>query len=846
MSLDLEFGTLLADRYRIERELGRGGMATLYLANDLTHRRKVAIKVLRPELAATLGAERFQREIEIAAGLTHPHILPIHDSGQVDGLLYFVMPYVEGESLRGRLDREGELPVGDAVRIARQVADALAYAHAHGVIHRDIKPENILLEGRHAVLADFGIARAIGAVGAERLTKTGFAVGTPAYMSPEQGTGGERVDARADIYALGCVLYEMLAGRAPLTGRTAQATLARRLTETPPPLQHQRETVPPELERAVARALARTPADRFPSADQLARALETMEPRVDTTGQTRPGRRREGGPLRRWLAGLPRRRRTALATAALGLAAVIALLLLLTFPGDEEGAPLARATVAAEASATRIAVLPFEDLSADGRLRPEAAGFTRELIRELTAVGALDVISYSGVKAYQGEDVPLDSIARRLGAGTLVGANVEESEGRLRILVNLIDPETGINLASTRVERPRTELFALQDDVAREVAHFLRQRLGTEVTLRGRRAATGSVEAWGLVQRAEELREDYLPLWRAGEREAVLRNLEEADALLARAEGLDPRWTEPIVLRGWLAETRARLISDTPGQVELESARRALAHAERALEVNPESAAALELRGTVLFQFWQHPAAPERTAETLDEAERSLRDAVAFEPSRAGAWSTLSDLLLSGRGSRAAAKLAAERAYEEDAFLADAKDILVRLINVATSLGRYEEAMHWTREGRERFPETVNFVAGELIILTHVADSPEHASRAWELQRDILELSPSRWRDIYLTSASLQVAGILARVGLPDSARAVIDRTLAEATEESRAWASLEEAYAWTALGERDEALRALQGFLKQEPAFRATVAESAWFETLRDDPRFQELVAAG
>ncbi len=224
----------LADRYTIERELGRGGMATVYLAQDLKHHRKVAIKVLKPELAAALGPERFLQEIEIAAGLTHPHILPLHDSGEATGVLYYVMPYVEGETLRNRLDRAGQLPLAEAVQITREVADALSYAHRHDVVHRDIKPENILLEAGHAVVSDFGIARAITAAGGEKLTGTGIAVGTPGYMSPEQGAASARVDERSDIYSLGCVLYEMLAGEPPYTGPSAQIVIAKRLTDPVP------------------------------------------------------------------------------------------------------------------------------------------------------------------------------------------------------------------------------------------------------------------------------------------------------------------------------------------------------------------------------------------------------------------------------------------------------------------------------------------------------------------------------------------------------------------------------------------------------------------------------------
>ncbi len=264
----------LADRYTIERELGRGGMATVYLAQDRKHHRPVAIKVLKPELAVALGPERFLREIEIAARLNHPHILALHDSGEADGFLYYVMPYVEGESLRERLTREQQLPLDDALQITQQVASALSYAHSHDVVHRDIKPENILLESGGVAVADFGIARAITAAGGPRVTETGIAVGTPAYMSPEQGAGSKHLDARSDIYALGCVLYEMLTGEPPYTGVTSQAIIAKRFTDPVPSARRLRETVPLPVDRAIVKALARAPADRFASAYEFAGALQ--------------------------------------------------------------------------------------------------------------------------------------------------------------------------------------------------------------------------------------------------------------------------------------------------------------------------------------------------------------------------------------------------------------------------------------------------------------------------------------------------------------------------------------------------------------------------------------------
>src|SRR2546427_4203426 len=264
----------LADRYAIERELGRGGMATVYLAQDLKHRRLVAIKVLKPELAAALGPERFLREIETAARLNHPHILPLHDSGEADSFLYYVMPYVEGESLRERLTREGQLPLDDALRIAREVASALSHAHSHDIVHRDIKPENILVSGGEAVVTDFGIARAITAAAGDTLTGTGIAIGTPGYMSPEQTTGGARLDGRSDIYSLACVLYEMLAGDPPYVASSAQAVAARQSMDPVPRLRTVREKVPAAVEQVIGQALAKVPADRFVTVAAVAEALQ--------------------------------------------------------------------------------------------------------------------------------------------------------------------------------------------------------------------------------------------------------------------------------------------------------------------------------------------------------------------------------------------------------------------------------------------------------------------------------------------------------------------------------------------------------------------------------------------
>jgi rhodanese-related sulfurtransferase len=314
----------LADRYAIERELGEGGMATVYLARDLKHDRLVALKVLRPELGAVVGADRFLSEIRVTAALQHPHILPLFDSGEADGLIYYAMPHVKGETLRHRLDREHQLPVEEAVDIAKAVASALDYAHRHGVIHRDIKPENILFQDGQAVVTDFGIALALTTVAEDRMTEAGLSLGTPYYMSPEQATGDRPLDARTDIYSLGCVLYEMLTGEPPFTGRTAQAVVARILTERPRDVRSLRESVPPALDQVVGKSLARLPADRYVTAARFSEALARAQVESWSAPSALPAADRVAGASR---TSAPRRRATApqwVPWAVAGLALAVA------------------------------------------------------------------------------------------------------------------------------------------------------------------------------------------------------------------------------------------------------------------------------------------------------------------------------------------------------------------------------------------------------------------------------------------------------------------------------------------------------------------------------------------
>ncbi len=436
----------LADRYAIDRELGHGGTATVYLAQDLKHGRSVAVKVLRPELAAALGAERFLREIEIAARLSHPHILPLHDSGEAAGFLYYVMPFVEGESLRDRLNREPQLPVEEAVRIAREVATALSHAHGHNLVHRDIKPENILLSGGEAVVADFGIARAIVAAGADKLTDTGLAVGTPGYMSPEQAMAQQHIDGRADIYALGCVLYEMLAGHPPFLGTTAQEILARHTLDPVPPLRTIRRELPEAVEHAVRKALAKAPADRWRSPAAFSEALGRA---VAPPSATRRAAR------------------------SIGLVAVGASLLAAGY------ALFSRRPVADPSgeAAHSIAVLPFVNIGADPANEPFSDGMSEELMTALAKVEELRVAARTSAFSFKGKAVDVREIGSKLNVGYVLAGSVRRAGPRLRVSAQLINAATGYHLWSDEYDRDARDVFAVQDEIARAIVGALRVKL---------------------------------------------------------------------------------------------------------------------------------------------------------------------------------------------------------------------------------------------------------------------------------------------------------------------------------------------------------------------------------
>jgi eukaryotic-like serine/threonine-protein kinase len=641
----------LADRYRIERELGQGGMATVYLAEDLKHDRKVAIKALRPELAAALGAERFLAEVKITARLDHPHILTLIDSGAADGTLFYVMPFVRGESLRTRLAREQQLGVDEALTITRQIASALDYAHRQGVIHRDIKPENILLHEGEAILTDFGIALAVSEAGGDRLTGTGLSLGTPSYMSPEQAAGDRHTDARSDIYALGVVTYEMLAGEPPMTGPSAQAIIAKLMTERPTSLRVLRETVPPAVDAAVMRALAKAPVDRFATAREFADALTSG---VAVTSP--PALRASAG---RWK----------------GLAWAAGLLLLVA-----AGLIWRRgvsATAGHSGAIRSIAVLPLDNYSADSTQEYFAEGMTDELTSDLAMISQLRVTSRGSAMQFKGRNrPPTPEIAKALDVDAIVEGSVTRSGDRVRINAQLIDARADRHLWAETFERKSSDVLALQAELASAIASAINVQLtpGERSRLSGAPIVDPEAHDAYLKGRFFFNRPSDENLQKA------IAQFEEAARLsptFAPAySGLSDAYTWAAYNEGFIRATDAKP--------------RAKETAERAVQLDSTSAEAHT--SLAVFKAWFE--------YDWDGSEREFRRAIALNPNYAFAHDQFGLMLgLVGRSDEAIAE--GQRALALDPLSP------TNLIDAAASLiysGKTAQALELTRKATELDP----------------------------------------------------------------------------------------------------------------------------------------------
>jgi len=592
-------------------------MARVFLAHDLRHDRPVALKVLHPDLAQVLGPERFLREIRLCARLQHPHILVVHDSGDADGQLWFTMPYVDGETLRGRLLREKQLPVGDALRITCEVADALHYAHQHGVVHRDIKPENILLSGAHALVADFGIARALPPESDARLTESGISLGTPHYMSPEQALAQREVDPRTDVYSLGCVLYEMLTGEPPYTGPTPQAILAKRLLEPVPHLRTGRE-VAPALERAVTRALARSPADRFSTAADFASALQ-------------PDRLEVGAGSTDALVG-PRSRRPLARPVGVGV-----VLLLLALGGY---AAFRRARPPGAAPLASAAVLPFVDLSPQKDQEYFSDGLTEELITTLSQVPGLRVAARTSSFQFKGQSPDVHEVGRRLDVGAVLEGSVRKSGSRLRVSTQLISVKDGYQLWSDSYDRDLADVFAVQEDVARSIVAGLRVRLAPARDSALAVRPTGDLQAYDLYLKGRFA-------WNQRTGPALLEAVRYLEQAVAR---------DSTFARAWAALADAYiLVVPYAGGSPADTWRKAQAAASKALALDSTSAEAYTSLGYGnMIYAWNWAA-----------AEENFRRAIAADPNYATGHHWYGDFL-AGRGRLGESLAEMTRAHQLD------------------------------------------------------------------------------------------------------------------------------------------------------------------------------------
>ena len=633
----------LAGRYRIEREIGAGAMATVYLARDLKHDRDVAVKILRPDLAESVGRERFLREIHLAAKLAHPHILPLFDSGD-DGALYYVMPNVQGHSLRDRITADRQLPVADAVRIASEIAAALDHAHRQGVVHRDIKPENIMLQDGHALVADFGIGKALSDVADHSLTQIGTSVGTPAYMSPEQAVG-ESIDGRSDIYSLGCVLYEMLVGEPPFTGPTVQSVIAKRFVQTPADVAALRDAVSRPVARVVQRALARSPMDRFETAADLRDAL------LASTSSSTP--------------------------------------------------------VQGHAPAQSIAVLPFENLSADKESDYLGDGISEEIINVLTKIEGLRVAGRTSAFSFKGTRDDLRTIGEKLNVATVLEGSVRKAGTRLRVTAQLIDVADGYHLWSERYDRELVDVFAVQDEIAAAIAAKLQVTFDTSTTRQRARATPAQVEAFELFLKARAI---------------VARrvDMDGAITLLERVVELDPAHARAhaAIAEAWrLLATLNRV----PLEVAIPRAKQSIA---AALAIQPDLPEALAVLAVIAFSFdWDARTAVRHWERALEVSPMQSEARVMF---------ALYGLTM-GCGDIERAAVEARRAHQDDPRSPTVVALAAQVYDMA---GLTAEALAAAQQSVEMEPQSILGLTTLAVLCAETGDADSalrHAERAIDI-----------------------------------------------------------------------------------------------------------------
>jgi serine/threonine-protein kinase len=760
-------------------------MATVFLARDIRHDRNVAVKVLHPDLAAAIGKERFLREVQITAQLTHPHIMPLLDSGEQGGLLFYVMPFVAGETVRARLTRTGPLPLDEAIGIAREVADAIGYAHGRGFVHRDIKPENILIEEGHAIVVDFGIARAVGEAASDRLTVTGMAIGTPQYMSPEQMEGLPNIDPRSDVYAIGCVLYEMIAGSPPYAAPTTQALMARRMTEPAPSVRISRETVSPALDATLQRALQRNPADRFQTASELSKALTNVTTATTITAApavTAPQR------TRRWIA----------PAVVVGVALVAAGAWWKTRPSQDE-------TIAADApSIASIAVLPFVNASSDTANEYFADGLTDELITSLSSVQGLKVASRTSSFTFKGQDVDAKEIGRKLGVTALLEGTVRRAEGRMRISARLIGVEDGYQRWAKSYERDVDDVLAVQEEIADSIVARLttasEQGAGgvTSISRSSDAAAAPSADAYDLFLRGRFFRNKRTD-------EGLRRAVEYFKAALEQS----PRFARA---HSGLAETYAvqGFYNVEPPRVVFPLAKQS---ATEALRVDPTLGAAHTTLGYVaLYYDWDWASAQR-------EFERGIKE----DPGYATAHQWYANYL-TAMGRFDEAERSMRNAHELDPLATITR-----------------AALGWTLYHKGDFDRAITELRATFAIDTTFALTYLWLGQTYEVMGRLDESVQMLRRGVDLAPSEPSYKAVLARTLARRGDRAEAERLL-KTVEATRIPPSFEIAKAYLALGNKPAALRWLQRAYDERSHSMALLRVDPQLSALRSDSTFSEL----
>ncbi len=778
----------LAGRYTIERELGRGGMATVYLARDERHNRLVALKIIHPSLASVVGpsqgARRFQREIEIAAQLSHPHVLPLYDSGTAGRHLYYIMPFVDGETLRDRLVRAGRLSIDDAIHLLRDLARALAYAHRHGVVHRDIKPENVLLNrDGDALVADFGVAKAlVAAVGSdqrkvnETLSAIGLVLGTPAYMAPEQALGDAETDHRADLYALGVVAYEVLSGASPFSGRNPQGLIAAHLTVSPTPIDFVRPDVPPALASLVSQLLSKAPAERPQEAADVLRALEDV--RISPDSRVVASSTKGARVWKPIVFG---------ASAFLAVAAIASLFLLRREPTVPPGAP-------------SIAVLPFASTSGNADDEPFTDGLTDEVIAALSNVPTLRVVARTSTFALKGKKLDVRAIADTLHVRMLIEGTVRRDEERLKVSAQLVDARDTRVLWSKTYDRDRHDIFAVQEQIARDVATTLSIRL------------SGTDSASHLIARPTEDFEAY-QLYRKGRYFHAMRReaeLHRAVQYFAEATQRDPAFARAYAGLADAYTTLGVLGFERPHDV----LPKALAAAQRALALDPKLGEAYGALAHVQFTYeWNWKAAEEsfKTGVTLDPKQPQIRFAYA-----AFLWGQK-------RNDEALAQLRAQREFDplSPTGLMSARAYL--------NSQQPDAAVRDLEETLEIYPRSDL----ALQLLGHAFLDKGMNDRAIEYFRRAAALNGVR------DSAHLAYAyGV---TGHRADGKGLIETLVA--SDRKRYLPPFHIALAYAGLGDKDAAIRWLERGYNEHASFMDGLNVTRGFDGLRSDPRFVALV---